>query len=128
MRIQRIDQLLWGASFAVLGHLPVVYDTSLPPVVLVLWYVTLNLLGLSTVAEEFGYPSVLRTRPEAVEIATAALLALALSLISIFVLFPLASPLYSLLAVVGLATAAAVVWTTLDSLRNGTSKSNERGE
>ncbi|WP_135852843.1 hypothetical protein [Halorussus salinus] len=128
MNLRRIDQLLWGASFAVLGHLPLIYDTSLPLVVLVLWYVTLNLLGLSTVAEEFGYPSVLRTRPRAVEIATAALLALALSLISIFVLFPLASPLYSLLAVVGLATAAAVVWGTLDSLRDAPRQSNERDE
>jgi len=128
MNVRQFDQLLWGASFVVLGHLPIVYETPLPPVVLVLWYVTLNLLGLSTVAEEFGYPSVLRTRPKAVEIATAALLVFALSLISIFVLFPLSSPLYSLLAVVGLATAAAVVWATLDSLRNGPSKSNERGE
>lgn len=128
MRIQRIDQIFWGASFVVLGHLPVVYDTSLPPVVLVLWYVTLNLLGLSTVAEEFGYPSVLRTRPKAVEIATAALLVIALSLISIFVLFPLASPLYSLLAVVGLATAAAVVWGTLNSLRDAPRQSNEHDE
>lgn len=53
--IRTADGLFWGASYLVLGHLVVVYETGFPVGVLVLWYVTANMLGILTIVDELGY-------------------------------------------------------------------------
>lgn len=128
MSIERADTIFWGLSFVALGHVPVFYETPLPSAVLVVWYVALNLIGFLTIAEEFEYPTFVRTRSDPIDLVTCVSLVVALSIISIYMLFPLESTIYSLLAVVGAITAIAIAWSCFESFRRTVPESDGRND
>lgn len=128
MNVERADIIFWGLSFVVLGHVPVFYDTPLPQVVLVIWYVVLNLIGFLTIVEEFEYPEFVQTRSDFADVVMCVLLVVALSIISIYFLFPLEPIIYSLLAIFGGIAAIAVAWSCFESYRRTPSKSDRRDD
>lgn len=89
--LERIDQFLFGASFFLMGHLPLFYDIGVSSLLVGGWYLFTNLVGLITVLRAIGFLESL-THTSRVEHAEHLLLIIIATIITIFALSAPRSP------------------------------------
>lgn len=97
--LERIDQLFFGASFFLMGHLPLFYDIGVSSLLIGGWYLSTNLVGLITVLRAIGFLESL-THSSRVEHGEHLLLIIVATIITVFALSAPRSPWTVILAFV----------------------------